>query len=320
MKDFLLGMLSVTVAAAIFVTSTLIYTKLTAPETVETLSDNLTDTPTYPLLEDVTVYDTVKGITLTYSIEDYLLYALLANISADYPDEVIKAQTVILYTYILTRHIAPNPDYNGADISTDTTGCLPLTIPENKYSPEVLCFKSLITDVLGIYITYNSEPIEPAFCIASGGSTVSAFDALGMDIPYLQSVDSSFEDDSVLALTYTKEELFARLSTCDKGINLYTEAEYWIDQIDFTPNGYVKSMRFCDGTSLTGRYVATILNLPSAKFTISYDSDACLFTVTTAGQGSLMGFSQSGAAKLAEAGYTWQQLLAYYYTDVEIVT
>lgn len=324
MKDFLLGMLAVALAAAVFITSTLIYDKLRLPQAEPALSDSISDTPKYSLIRDITIYDHVKDITFTYSIEDYLVGALLANIDTTCDDEVIKAQTVILYTYILSRRIDSlsnqSKNYNGADITTDTTEYLPFLPLTDADEATVLRLKTLITDVLGAYIAYDSQPIEPAFCVSCGGKTVSSADALGVDIPYLESVDSYFEDAQPLEITYTQEELFARLSSCDKGIDLYTEPEFWIDTVDATPDGYVKYIRFCDGSLLSGRQAASILNLPSAKFEVSYDGDTDLFTFTAKGQGNLMGFSQLGACKLSQLGYSWQQMISYYYTGIEIIT
>lgn len=323
MKDFLLGMLAVALAAAVFITFTLIYDKLRLPQAEPALSDSISDTPKYSLIRNITIYDHVKDITFTYSIEDYLVGALLANIDTTCNDEVIKAQTVILYTYILSRRIDSlsnqSKNYNGADITTDTTEYLPFLPLTDADEATVLRLKTLITDVLGAYIAYDSQPIEPAFCASCGGKTVSSADALGVDIPYLESVDSYFEDAQPLEITYTQEELFARLSSCDKGIDLYTESEFWIDTVDSTPDGYVKYIRFCDGSLLSGRQAASILNLPSAKFEVSYNGDTDLFTFTTKGQGNLMGFSQLGACKLSQLGYSWQQMISYYYTDIEII-
>lgn len=330
MKDFLLGMVAVSLAVALFVAFSFVFKYTYSESETEVLAQIPTTSLVYSPLESVVIYDSVNENSFTISIADYLTGALLANLDPDCGDEVIKAQTVILYTYILSRRIEaqnlPNEEYHGADISCDVANCLPyMSLPdaELKYADSWNAVKShleaCIDEVIGTYIAYNYSPIEPAFCRSCGGRTESAIDAIGVEVPYLKSVDSSFEDEIVTTVIYTESELFARLSTRCEGVALYGEPQYWITVGETSADGYVKTARVGTWVDVSGKYLSEILNLPSAKFELVYDTQSCLFTFTVKGEGNLMGFSQSGADKLAKLGYTWQQLLNYYYTDVDII-
>ena len=63
-----------------------------------------------------------------------------------------------------------------------------------------------------------------------------------------------------------------------------------------------------------------ILNyqLKSASFDISYSSDG-YFIFTTYGWGHGVGMSQNGANILAKNGYTYDQILKYYYTGIDVL-
>lgn len=323
-------MVAVSLAVAMFLVFSCAFKYIYYEDEAEVLAQIPETSPVYSPLEKVVIYDAVKDDSFTISTNDYLIGALLANVDPFCDDEVIKAQTVILYTYILSRRIdaqnLPSEEYHGADISCDVANCLPymsLSDAELKYADSWNTLKSrleaCVDEVIGTYIAYDNSPIEPAFCPSCGDRTESALDAIGVELPYLQSVDSSFEDETDTVVIYTEDELFARLSTCCEGAELYGEPQYWITVGDTSSDGYVINVRIGTDIDVSGKYLSDILNLPSAKFELLYDTQNCLFTFTVKGEGNLMGFSQAGAVKLAQLGYTWQQLLNYYYTDVDII-
>ena len=70
------------------------------------------------------------------------------------------------------------------------------------------------------------------------------------------------------------------------------------------------------GVSLTGREWRERCGLRSACFTVTYADGEFRFAVKGYGHG--VGMSQYGAQFLARSGYTWEEILHHYYTDVEI--
>ena len=65
-----------------------------------------------------------------------------------------------------------------------------------------------------------------------------------------------------------------------------------------------------------GNALRTILSLRSPSFTVEYKDNAFTFHVTGYGHG--VGMSQYGAMFMAEQGYTYEDILKFYYTDTEI--
>ena len=69
-------------------------------------------------------------------------------------------------------------------------------------------------------------------------------------------------------------------------------------------------------TSLAGTRVRQLFGLRSAAFAVTYADGS--FTFAVKGYGHGVGMSQYGADYLAHQGYTYEEILHYYYTDVEI--
>ena len=65
----------------------------------------------------------------------------------------------------------------------------------------------------------------------------------------------------------------------------------------------------------TGEEIVKLFNLKSRNFTITL-SDKVIFT--TRGYGHGVGMSQYGAEGMARAGYKYDEIIKYYYKDVEI--
>ena len=69
-----------------------------------------------------------------------------------------------------------------------------------------------------------------------------------------------------------------------------------------------------DGTKIEGGTL-----LPSAYFTLKQKKEESL-EITGGGYGHGVGMSQNGADKMAEQGYTWEEILEYFFNQVRIET
>ena len=68
--------------------------------------------------------------------------------------------------------------------------------------------------------------------------------------------------------------------------------------------------------SFKGTYLRTLLNLRSTD--ISFEIKDDVIYLTTKGYGHGVGMSQYGANGMATSGYNYQEILKYYYHNVEI--
>ena len=79
--------------------------------------------------------------------------------------------------------------------------------------------------------------------------------------------------------------------------------------------GRVKKIKI-GNIEITGTDCRSIFGLKSAKFEVSRDGENIKFTVKGYGHG--VGLSQCGADSLAKQGYTAEEIVKYYYKDIDI--
>lgn len=334
MKNFVKGLAFVALALviiplipAIFSADSRRQPKSESPA-VPAISNNI-ETKTFDFIDEVSVYDIVSGKVIVYSCGDYLRAAVMASVSPAAEKELLKTQTVLMYTYILGRRIdelaQPTPELQGCDISTDTNKYISLMsdddaklIYKENADEYISNVTAAVSEVMGEYISYNSKPIVPAYCFSCGGVTESALTVLGADVPYLKSVESEHDKDYTLEATYTQDELFARISLQSDGITLLSDPKDWISVKNATDSGYVLELLLDSKYTVSGQQFASWLNLPSARFTVSYSDEFQRFIFKISGNGHLVGLSQYGANEMAKNGYTYKSIIQHFFTGVSI--
>ena len=326
MKDFFRGIAIMTAALLLFPAVPYIVGAIFEPrETIEAVSDAVVipEAPKYGTVAEVNVYDVVSERVLTLTAEEYIASALAALLSPESDPELLKAQAVLMYTYILRRRLdesaSPTPELSGCDVSSDFSK-YPRLVLGDGLSYDLEPFREAARAAVGTYCAYGGEPITVAYCYSAGTSTESAETVLGIDLPYLKSVPSGEPDAYLTTVTYTSDEVFARLTTTPDGYVLLGDASGWITEKETAPDGYVKSVYLDSRFIVSGAEIARLLNLPSAKFTYRYSSVTDRFTFTVSGSGSLCGMSQRGAGFLAAEGYNYKEILLHYFSGVEIVS
>ena len=297
---------------------------VSTPESTPT-QEGKSDIPTASTVFRVLTGDTVTAL----SCREFLIRTLAFEMSPTYHPEALKAQTVAAYTYYGRRHLAQqtNPDatLHGADFKS----------PGDKFPQEydtdklrerwgeqfdtyyaTLC--AAVDEVLGKHMTYNGEWIDACFFAMSNGHTESAKNVWGSQVPYLQAVASP--GDKLTAnyetnTTLTTEQVKAALIAADATITLPKDPTTWFGEATLSDSGTVLYMPV-GNKIMTGVALRSAFGLRSATFRVSCTQDGFSFTVQGYGHG--VGMSQCGANHMAKQGYTWQEILQYYYTGVTI--
>lgn len=326
MKDFFKGIAMVTAALILFPAVPYIVGTVFPPDepAVEASADiQIPREDGYDLITEVYIYDTVSERVLTVSTEEYVAAALAAQLSPDAEPELLKAQAVLMYTYILRRRMEenarPSAELYGCDISTDTNKYPRLALG-NEPSFALELFRKIAREVMGEYCSYGGEPISVAYCSSAGASTESSDTVLGVDVPYLKSTPTFEPDGYYTTVSYTEDEVSARLMTADDGYILLGEPDGWITLKDVTESGYVQSVYISSQYVVSGIEIARLLNLPSARFTFRYSSGTNKFIFTVSGSGSLVGLSQRGGNALAAEGYNYREILLHFFSGIDIKT
>lgn len=274
----------------------------------------------------VGVYLTEEGRVEEYTMEDYLVGAVLAQMPAEFHEEALKAQAVLARTYITGRYESerdsPTPALHGALISDDERIYQSFFSPRQAEVSYGSDYEKLRNKVLravrsapGI-LTYEDEPAIAAYHSASSGNTESAQVAWGQDIPYLQSVESSSDADLKGIETKTTVGLdeFRRIAEEQLGIVLTGSPEGWLTA-ETNERSYATAV-YLGGSGVNVQRFISAMGIASPCFTFEVNDSGIVFTAQ--GFGHLVGMSQYGANTMAEQGSSFEEILTHYYRGCKL--
>ena len=264
--------------------------------------------------------DTVTEMTFS----DYLQGVLRAEMPASFAQDALCAQTVAARTY--TYYKMQNGGNHGdtADICTDHTCCqafLGKDRAADNWGKNAERYEAKIENAVsatdGQVMLYGGTPILAVFHSSSAGETWNSGQVWAQDLPYLQSV-SSPEGEGVpnyySTVELTEAEFREKFLAARPEADLSGPASEWI-QDPVTDGVHVERITI-GGVPVSGPSVRSIFGLRSASFTAEAGDGKITFYVTGYGHG--VGMSQYGANAMAEAGSTWREILAHYYTGITI--
>lgn len=271
------------------------------------------------------VYDGEKTVSMTMA--EYLPGVVRGEMPASFEPEALKAQAVaertFIYYHMLGGRKAAHPD---ADVCMDYRCCNAWVSQEqaksnwgDNYEEYDRKIQRSVEETDGQVMLYEGKPILAAFHSSSAGVTAKSSDAWVSDRPYLVSVESPENGDSVpnyySVNTFTPEEFREKILAAETTAVLEGSPEGWVTDLQTNSSNRVESVTV-GGVSFRGTEVRSILGLRSASFTVECGADGITFHVTGYGHG--VGMSQYGANALAREGKTWREILQWYYRGVSI--
>jgi|GEM_PF-146315 len=259
----------------------------------------------------ITIYRS-NGTVLNIELEEYLVGVVAAEIPASFNIEALKAQAIVARTYTLKRlsrgltlgDTAATQEYK--DINQ-----MKITWQGDfqKYYDKI---KSAVDATKGKYVTYGGTYIDAVYHSTSNGYTEDAVYVWGNNIPYLRSVDSSWDRNASSYLrTETKDN-----NTILSVLGISVSADTPVEVLSRNASGRITSVRIGDST-YTGVNLRNMLGLRSADFDIVIQDGNLVFT--TRGYGHGVGMSQYGANGMANSGYNYAQIITHYYQGVQII-
>lgn len=272
----------------------------------------------------VGVYREATDTIEQYSLEEYVRGVVAAEMPINFQLEALKAQAIAARTYIVK--IMVTKDYAGLPegaMVTDTTKhqvlLSDLELKRNwgsNYSDNISKLNQVINETEGQVIVYNNQPIDALYFSTSNGYTENSEDYWQIEVPYLKSVASTWDQESPMfqaSKTISFDELKNQLGI-DPSIASTTNQK-WIEIISMTDGNRVEKIKIGD-FNYSGREIREYFNLNSSDFTIDVTEDGITFY--TRGFGHGVGMSQYGANGQAKEGNSADDIIKYYYTDVEI--
>lgn len=254
---------------------------------------------------------TVNGEKLP--AKEALAGLVMSEMGDGYDIEAIKAQAVVIYTYLKYRDNGFVID--GVQIS-------------KTVAQEV---ESAVGEVFGRYLSYNGKvALTPFFETAAGGTADSSLVFSG-NYPYLKSIARLDGNPEAKAEGYEKTvqlkrgEIQGLLLNAGFEIDVNADPAKWIiirerNNAVSSSVGYVKSVRV-GGQDFTGYEFITKLSslgLKSSCFKLSYNSSSETFTFTSYGTGYGVGMSKTGANALADKGYNYERILKTYFAGTTL--
>lgn len=260
-------------------------------------------------------------------IDEYLLGVVSAEMPASFEEEALKAQAVVARTYTVYTIEHGNSKHEGADICDDYKCCQAWISKDdrlNKWEEESrqnnwAKIEEAVNSTIGKIVTYNGEAIDAFFHSNSGGKTEEVANVWGgANLPYLQSVETSGEDEYTQYLSeveFTKTEFEEKIKSSHSDFKIDYNQQDCIKTLETTQGERVKTIKI-GNLELSGVEVRTLLGLRSANFAVEINNDKIKFTVKGYGHG--VGMSQTGADALAKQGKNYEEIIKHYYSGVEI--
>lgn len=278
----------------------------------ETKKDNYTETKKENIKKNeitVTIYRN-NGKIINLELEEYVLGVVGAEMPASFNIEALKAQAILARTYALKsiKNGKKLTDTVSTQAYKDNSELQKLW--KNDYTKYYEKIKKAVNETKGKVILYNNEYIDAVYHSTSNGKTENSKNVWKNSLPYLVSVDSSWDKN---VKSYKKETIFEINEFCNI---LKLDVEETITyEIIHNETGRVRQITINNKT-FSGTEFRNLLKLRSTDFEIEINDEKV--KVTTYGYGHGVGMSQYGANEMAKQGYSYIQILKHYYTGVVI--
>ena len=241
----------------------------------------------------------------------YIVGTTMGQMPVTYEKEALKAQMVLVQTSYYKRK------GEGMSVSEcmEDTDYISMEEAENIWGREQAMeyYENLTLyyeEIKGVTATYQDAYIEPVYHRLSAGATRPGETTLGEVYGYLQSAASRMDIESKAYLHTKKlsyEELTNALSTH------ISKGSLWIVHSDEV--GYVDKISV-NNKEMTGEEFRKKCQLNSANFTMLENEVGVVFTIK--GEGHGYGLSQYGANRMAAEGKSYEEILKYYFSNIEL--
>ena len=263
----------------------------------------------------VRVYRKETGVIDIVPIEEYVVGVLAGEMPINSEIEALKAQAVASRSYVM-KQIEKNINNNYDVVDTVMNQVYLdkehlMAVWNSSYVDNINKIKSAVLSTKGQYLSYDGKVAEALFFSTSPGITENSEEIFVSKEPYLRSVVSTWDEISPvysITLTYSLKEF------CDL-LNITYKEKLDIKILDKTTTGRIKKIKI-NNKELTANYICSKLSLNSTYFEIIQDGTKVI--IKNKGYGHGVGMSQYGAEGMARSGYKYDEILKYYYKDVEI--
>jgi stage II sporulation protein D len=249
-------------------------------------------------------------------LEHYLYGVVPAEMPYTWAREALMAQAVAARTYAL--FVGSKNSGKAYDLEMTTR-----SQAYGGYDAEVPEVNMVVDATRGEIMTYEGRPIIAYFHADSGGFTEDAKNVWGVDLPYLKSIPDRFSSDtpeSGWECFFTYHDVRSQLNQTGLKIGPITG----VDFSERSSTGRITKVRVYSDqevVDLTGNNFRIALGEKKLRSTLfEMISQLGGLRMRGKGYGHGVGMSQWGAYRMAQAGFTYRDILKFYYRDIRIVT
>lgn len=247
-------------------------------------------------------------------LEEYIKGVVPAEMSPGWHPEALKAQAVVARTYALyQRLLNKSREYD-----------LVATVQDQVYQGRQGVdqrVQEAVESTRGIAVAYQNAPIYAAFSSTAAGPTEDAVNVWSKDLPYLKGVDCPFDVNApryqwrAVLKVQDMENTFRR-----QGVDVGAIAS--LTPFAYSKAGRVTKLRILHSRGeliLRGEDFRRLVGysvIPSTQFDV--ESMGWEIAFSGRGSGHAVGLCQWGAKEMAEHGYPYTTILAYYFPGTEL--
>ncbi len=262
----------------------------------------------------IRLLDETTGEITNINLEDYIIGVVAAEMPASFEIEALKAQAIAARTFAMYKKETRNLDYDlikGVKDQAYKDNKTLLTQWNINFFTNYLKIRQAVEETQGQVLTYNGEIINAFYFSMSNGYTENCELVFAQDLPYLNSVSSKWDNESLNNYSYTTT--FSKQDFCES-------LEITCDTIEIQNITRSDSNRILTITinnqDFKGTVIRSKLGLRSTDFDITINEKD--ISITTRGYGHGVGMSQYGANGMAKEGYAYEEIVKYYYQNTEI--
>ena len=258
-----------------------------------------------------------SGDIETLPLEEYVVGVVAGEMPVSFQLEALKAQSVASRTYVLKR-LSNNKDkdYDVVDTVSNQVYLDEDDLKKkwgDKYSEYISKVRQAVNETSMEYLEYDGEIIDAMFFSTSNGYTEDSGVVFSSSLPYLQSVESEWDEEVASAFymstSMSLQEFYERLG-------LEYDKTLEVDILERSDSNRVVKLKIND-EEFSGRDVYNKLGLRSCDF--EFVLVGSNVEINTKGYGHGVGMSQYGAQGMAKEGYSYKDILAHYYVDTDLV-
>ena len=256
--------------------------------------------------------DTIETIPL----ESYIVGVLAGEMPIYFEKEALKAQAVASRSYAIKRiEYNKDKDYDVVDSIMNQVYLDEDYLKEawgNNYVVNINKLRIAVNETIDECLTYDDKVIDALFFSTSNGYTEDADLVFNLNLPYLKSVESKWDEKESSAFSTTT---VIPLNKFYEKLNLKYNKELKVEIIKRSPTNRVLELKI-NNQKFTGKDLYNSLSLRSTDFIITQIGTNVFIDMKGYGHG--VGMSQYGALGMAKEGYSYKDILSHYYQNTTI--